>query len=196
MTDEKLYPWGGKFERGDEKQAVAVVTLSETIDLPKDLVAVYGPMKTENLGVEKVIANIISNPNIRFVIVAGREVRGHRSGDSIVSLHKNGLDENNRVRGTKSAIPYIENLPSEAVARFRQQVEVVDLIDVEDTKQIIHTINDCLKKNPGSFGEAYITPHLDTEKTGEIASTDFALHNKVDLDPWGVIHAIKFEEDT
>ena len=191
----QLYPWGGKFERGDDKKSVAVVTLSETIPLPKDRVAVYGPMKTENLGVEKVIANVISNPNIRFVIVAGREVTGHRSGDSIVSLHRNGVDESNRVVGAKSAIPYIENLPREAIERFRKQVKVINLIDVEDPKKIIAEVEECLAKNAGSFGEPYITPYVTAEKTGEIVSTDFALHSRVDLDPWGVIHTIKFKED-
>jgi tetrahydromethanopterin S-methyltransferase subunit A len=194
VSEEKIYPWGGKFVRCDDKKPVAVVTLSETIDLPKDKVAVYGPMKTENLGVEKVVANVISNPFIRHLIVCGREVQGHRSGDSIVSLHKNGLDETNRVVGAKSAIPYIENIPREAVERFRRQVEVINLIGVEDQKKIMPEVEKCLAKNAKTFGEPYITPHVNAEKTGEIASTDFALHSRVDLDPWGVIHAIRFKE--
>ena len=66
-----IYPWGGRMEVGSIGSCVALVTLGDRIDFPRDNVAVYGPMKTENLGVEKVVANIISNPNIRFLIVCG-----------------------------------------------------------------------------------------------------------------------------
>ncbi len=44
-------------------------------------------IKTENLGLEKVIANIISNPNIRFILLCGTEVKGHLSGQTLAALH-------------------------------------------------------------------------------------------------------------
>jgi tetrahydromethanopterin S-methyltransferase subunit A len=174
-------------EVGNMKSCVALVSLSDRIDFPKEKVAVYGAMKTENLGVEKVVANIISNPNIRFLIVCGNEVRGHRSGDSIVSLHKNGIDDNNRVVGAKSAIPYIENLPEEAIERFQKQVEVVDLIDVTDVRKILSVIDECLSRNPGSFGTPFFVAPAVRERQKEAIHTDFALHARVDLDEYGII---------
>ena len=44
--------------------------------------ALCGPCKTENLGLEKVIANVIANPNIRFMLFCGTEVKGHLSGQT------------------------------------------------------------------------------------------------------------------
>jgi tetrahydromethanopterin S-methyltransferase subunit A len=35
------------------------------------------------LGIEKLTANIISNPNIRYLIVTGMEVKGHITGQAI-----------------------------------------------------------------------------------------------------------------
>ena len=57
--------------------------------------AIAGPCKTENLGIEKVVANIISNPNIRFLILAGAEVQGHITGQSFKALHENGAEDSN-----------------------------------------------------------------------------------------------------
>ena len=174
-----IYPWGGKFTEGCRSKPAAVVLLSELVGLREEDVAVWGPLKTENLGIEKVVANTVSNPNIRFIIVAGREVRGHRSGDAIVSLHAKGLDESNRIKGCASAIPYIENLPAEALERFRQQVEVINLIDVEDAGKVNKAIAECLKNNPGRFGEPLIVPHVREEKVGDIGSTSVALHSRL-----------------
>ncbi|MCX6695008.1 MAG: tetrahydromethanopterin S-methyltransferase subunit A [Candidatus Altiarchaeota archaeon] len=183
----KLYPWGGKMEFGNEESCVALVTLSDRMDFSREKVAVYGSMKTENLGVEKVVANVISNPRIRFLIVCGNEVRGHRSGDSILSLHRSGVDESNRVVGAKSAIPYIENLPRGAIDRFRTQVDVVDLIDVTDEARILSVIDECLSRNPGSFGEPFIVEQVAKEQRREVLHTDFALHAGIDLDEYGVV---------
>ena len=76
---EKYYPWGGEFTTFKKNGSVAVVLLN--IDYtPPSKVAIYGPLKTENIGIEKIVANVISNPHIRYLIVCGDEIRGHRSG--------------------------------------------------------------------------------------------------------------------
>ena len=71
--------------------------------------AICGSCKTENLGLEKVIANIISNPNIRFLLLCGTEVKGHLAGQTFAALHKGGVKDG-RVVGAEGAIPFIENL--------------------------------------------------------------------------------------
>ena len=186
-----LYPWGGRFVEGNPRSPVAVVTLSDEFELPADKVALFGSMKTENLGVEKVVANIVSNPAVRFLIVCGQEVRGHRSGDSIVSLHRSGLDGNNRVVGARSAIPFIENLPLEAIDRFRRQVEVVDLTGVCDVKAIVEAVDGCAGRNPGLFGEPMIVEHAVRENVVEAFHGDRALHASLDVDLYGVVKTQK-----
>ena len=63
----------GDYIVGDPESPVAVTTLaSHNEDIPAAAgAAIAGPCKTENLGIEKVVANIISNPNIRFLILCG-----------------------------------------------------------------------------------------------------------------------------
>ena len=132
-----LDPWPpvrGDYRLGDPRAKVAVVTLASTFH-PSGA-AISGPCKTENLGLEKIVANVISNCNIRVLIVCGAESKGHLPGNTLLALHKNGIDENGRIIGSKGAIPFIQNLSREAIERFNRQVELVDRIGLEDIEEI------------------------------------------------------------
>jgi tetrahydromethanopterin S-methyltransferase subunit A len=160
----------GEFDVGDAKSCVAVATAgSHFSQFPiKAGAAIAGPFKTENLGIEKIVANVISNPNIRFVIICGSEVKGHISGDALECLHKYGLKEG-RIVNAKGAIPFIENLDDKAVKRFQEQVQTVYMIDVEDEAKITAAIKDCIAKDPGAFaGE----PMLLTIKEKEVGAEE------------------------
>ena len=140
----------GEFTVGDETNQIVLVTLASSIDVSGviDRIAISGTMKTENIGIEKVIANIISNPNIRYLIVCGAEVHGHLAGDAFLAIHRSGIDEKNRIIGASGAIPFISNLSSKEVDRFREQVEIIDLVNVEDIEQIKQAIDACAPKEP------------------------------------------------
>ena len=142
----------GEFDVGDAKSCVAVATAGSHFSLfpIKAGAAISGPFKTENLGIEKIVANTISNPNIRFIIICGSEVKGHISGDALECLHKFGLKEG-RIVNAKGAIPFIENLDDAAVKRFQEQVQTIYMIDVEDEAKITAAIKDCIAKDPGAF---------------------------------------------
>ena len=155
-----------------------------------DDIAIAGPMKTENLGVEKVVANVLSNPRIRFLIVAGEEVRGHRSGDTIMALHRGGVDEKGRVRGARGAVPFIENLDEGAIVRFAQQVELVDMVGETDPEAIARKAGELRLKDPGSFGEPYLVIQVeDAGKGGGMSAVtgSLALHNTIIVDPYGEV---------
>jgi tetrahydromethanopterin S-methyltransferase subunit A len=85
---------------------------------------------------EKIVANVISNSNIRFLIVCGVESKGHLPGNTLLALHKNGIDEKGRIIGSKGAIPFIQNLSVQAVERFQRQVKLIDRIGLEDMNEI------------------------------------------------------------
>jgi len=132
-------PVRGDYRVGDSRRGVAVVTLASRLDIRG--AAIVGTCKTENLGVEKIVTNLISNPNIRYLIVCGAESRGHLPGDAIVSLHRNGIDGSGRIIGAAGAIPFIQNLQREAVERFRRQIIVVDMRGVEDIAEIERAVD-------------------------------------------------------
>ena len=143
----------GEYEIGDPNNPVAVTTLGSHLSGAPHLDAgasITGPCKTENIGIEKLVANIISNPNIRFFLVTGSEVKGHLTGDAFMQFHANGTQEN-RIVGAAGAIPYIENLTEEAIARLQEQVEIIDMIGTEDQGQITAKIKELAGRDPGAF---------------------------------------------
>ena len=154
----------GDYIVGDPESPVAVTTLASHIEADLTGAAIAGPCKTENLGIEKVVANIISNPNIRFLILAGAEVQGHITGQSFKALHENGADpDKKKIIGATGAIPFVEKVPLEGVERFQQQLELVDLIDTEDIGTIQAKINECVEKDSGAFEAEPIVMEVDEE---------------------------------
>ncbi len=184
MSD--LYPWGGKYRTGSAESPVAVVTLNTDFDFPEDKVAIWGKMKTENLGIEKVIANVISNPNIRFLIICGEEIRGHNSGNSLKAVIKNGIDDNGKIIEAPGAVPYIENISKEAVERFRDQISVIDKIDITEKEKILDVINSKLEENLGRFDDPFIAIRIKNEEKSKLEA-DLALHASLKISPWGKI---------
>ncbi len=143
----------GDFHSGDANSPVAVVTMGSHLDeqgICDGGAALCGSCKTENLGLEKVIANIISNPNIRFMLCCGTEVKGHLSGQTMVALHKGGVKDG-RVVGAEGAIPFIENLNDAAIKRFQEQIEVVNIMESEDVGAIKAKIGELTARDPGAF---------------------------------------------
>ena len=170
MVDKKAPADGwpvisGDYVVGDPESPVAVTTLASHIEAELTGAAIAGPCKTENLGIEKVVANIISNPNIRFLILAGAEVQGHITGQSIQALYDNGADpDKKKITGATGAIPFVENVPLEGIERFQQQLEIVDLIDTEDIGTIQSKINECVEKDPGALEADPIVMEVDEEE--------------------------------
>jgi tetrahydromethanopterin S-methyltransferase subunit A len=143
----------GEFNSGDASSCVAVVTMGSHLD-EKGLcdagAAICGSCMTENLGIEKVIVNVISDPNIRFIITCGTEVKGHLAGQTFKALHANGVKEG-RVVKAQGAIPFIENLKDDAIKRFQEQVKIVDIMETEDNGAIKAKIAELKAQDPGAF---------------------------------------------
>jgi tetrahydromethanopterin S-methyltransferase subunit A len=136
--DDDWPPLRGDYTIGDPEGHVAVATLASQLHVKG--AALSGPCKTENLGIEKIVANVISNSNIRILLICGIESRGHLPGNTIIALHQNGIDEAGRIIGSKGAIPFIQNISPEAIRRFQDQIEVIDrtgLVDEEEIERLI-----------------------------------------------------------
>ena len=185
IMNDKYYPWGGEFTTCQPDGCVAVVLLNISYTPPKD-VAIFGFLKTENIGIEKIVANVISNPNIRYLIVCGDDIRGHRCGKSLVALNKNGIDEKHKIVDAPGAIPYIENLNEKAIKRFCKQIEIIDLIGIVEGNVIDKKIKECNDKSPGSFGEPYIAIQIKPE-ANVILDDKRALHSKIVVNYLGKI---------
>jgi tetrahydromethanopterin S-methyltransferase subunit A len=91
-------------------------------------VAIAGRVYTPNLGIEKIILNVTSNPAIRFLVLCGRESPVFRPGQALRALLRDGVTPEHRIIGAEGHLPVLRNIGFERIERFRRQVELVDLI--------------------------------------------------------------------
>lgn len=152
--------------------AVAVCTLTDDALMAKiasandPSVAIVGTMFTENLGIERLVENVLGNPNIRFVIVCGSDSGqqiGHLAGQSFVALSRNGMDERRKIIGARGKRPRIQNLTNDALEHFRRTVEVIDLIGVLDIAAIGQKVTELARRNidpAPAFAGKDIVPHV------------------------------------
>ena len=99
-------------------------------------VSIVGKTETENIGIEKLIKNTITNPNIKVLLLCGIESNGHCSGQSLISLIENGVDETMRIIGSPGKKPILNNTTLEEAEIFRKQVRIFDMIGTEDVETI------------------------------------------------------------
>ena len=139
-------PVVGEYSVLDPTVQVAVVTLT-SLDLGKQLadqkphgLAIVGKLETENIGIDKLIKNVIANPNLRYLLIAGEDSQGHQSGQTLLALSLNGVDENGRVIGSTGKRPVLRNVTQEEIAAFRMQIQMVDLIGCLDIERITQAI--------------------------------------------------------
>jgi len=105
--------------------------------------AIVGTMRTENLGIERLIRNVLANPNIRWLLLCGDDTRqlvGHLPGQSLQSLFANGLDDKQRIIGAKGKRPFLKNLTPEHVRVFKEQVQLVTMIGEQDAGRIAQAV--------------------------------------------------------
>jgi tetrahydromethanopterin S-methyltransferase subunit A len=135
-------PEEGRYVRGNDYSPVAVCVILDTFDfaIPAELnelvmagtdsgAALSGMLQTENIGLEKMVCNIVANPNIRYIVLCGRESAGHLPGESLLALKQNGVTETKQIIGTKAPTPHLYNIPLELIERFRNQiVSVINLL--------------------------------------------------------------------
>ncbi|RJP32791.1 MAG: tetrahydromethanopterin S-methyltransferase subunit A [Actinobacteria bacterium] len=142
--------------------------------------ALSGTLQTENIGLEKIVCNVVANPNIRYFILGGPESEGHLTGDAVKALLANGVDEKGHILGTDSPHPYLYNIPPELIERFRKQVNLVDLQFQGDPGLIRQAVWSCYQEEPVDFrGQtlydtgAYPEPALSGKITWKV------------MQPWG-----------
>jgi tetrahydromethanopterin S-methyltransferase subunit A len=168
-------PEQGRYVRGNDYSPVAVCVILDTFDfsIPPELnelvmcaadtgAALSGMLQTENLGLEKMICNIVANPNIRYIVLCGRESTGHLPGEALLALKQNGIDEAKRIIGSRALTPHLSNIPTELIDRFNQQiVSIINLLckpgerDIKvpglNPKIVEEAVRSCYQENPTPF---------------------------------------------
>ncbi len=181
-------PEEGRYLRGNDRSPVAVVVVLNHAEdkIPREIealvrvgleagAALSGTVQTENIGFEKIICNIIANPNIRWAVLTGPESEGHLTGEAFKALLANGVDEKKRIVGTSAPHPLLFNLPLEFIERFRAQVELIDLQFKGTPETVRQAVWSCYQEESIGFeGQevydlgAYPEPPLSGRITGRV----------------------------
>lgn len=107
-------------------------------------VSVVGALQTENLGIERIIENVVANPHIRVLLLCGEDTPGrvgHFPGQSLLSLVEQGIDGRRRIIGARGRRPVLRNVSMELVERFRAQVSLVDNRGEENVERVVQLAN-------------------------------------------------------
>jgi len=156
-------PEEGRYLRGNDYSPAAVIIIltTDAEEIPPGIeklvrtgvetgAALSGTLQTANIGIEKIICNIVANPNIRYLILGGPESEGHKTGDAIKALLKNGIDEKKNIIGTTGLTAVLHNVPAEFIKRFREQLTLVDC-QFQDESVIRKAVWSCFQENPVEF---------------------------------------------
>ncbi|MEM3012626.1 MAG: tetrahydromethanopterin S-methyltransferase subunit A [Candidatus Hadarchaeales archaeon] len=165
-------PEEGRYLRGNDYSPVAVCAILDTYDfrIPPELLrlvevgveagaALAGTLQTENIGIEKLVANVVANPNLRYLVLCWRESQGHLPAHSLLQLVEKGVanDKRRTILGSRAPAPYLPNLPLRSIERFRKQITIVNLISEEeprrgmDPENVKKAVWACLQEKPVEF---------------------------------------------
>jgi tetrahydromethanopterin S-methyltransferase subunit A len=126
----------------DKDRTVAVSTLA-SITLAEELaqhkphgLAIVGKTETENIGIDKVIKNIVTSPTLRYLLVTGLDPKGHYPGKTLVALAHHGVDDHGRVIDSPGKRPILRNVSEAEIRTFRTQVHVIDMVGCASADEI------------------------------------------------------------
>jgi tetrahydromethanopterin S-methyltransferase subunit A len=161
----------GRYLRGNDfsPAAVVIILTTDPEEIPPEIehlvrtgvesgAALSGTLQTANIGIEKIICNIVANPNIRFLILGGPESEGHKTGDAMKALFRNGVDDKKRIIGTTGLTAVLYNVPIEFIQRFREQLTLIDC-QFQDESVIRKAVWSCFQEKPVEFrGQSLCDP--------------------------------------
>ena len=145
----------GAYVVGESQGQVAVCTLTSNqlfaplAELPG--VAIAGRVYSANLGIEKMIANVIANPCIRFLLVCGKESPYFQAGQALCALMSNGVALDGRILQATGHMPELSHINRSSVEHFRQQVELVNCVGETDLEKLAATIRELSSRKPAAY---------------------------------------------
>jgi tetrahydromethanopterin S-methyltransferase subunit A len=98
-------------------------------------ILIVGRLLSENRGIDTLVRFTLKHPELRYIILCGRDVKGHQSGQALLSLHRNGIGKDGRIVGAAGPHPFSTHSQTE-IESFRKQIIIYDLIGFEDLKSI------------------------------------------------------------
>ena len=89
---------------------------------------IAGRLLSENKGIDSLLKYLHETPQIKTILVCGKEVSGHRAGHSLLQLHKNGIDKNKKIINSSSPDPYL-TISESKIHHFQNHTTLINLIN-------------------------------------------------------------------
>ncbi|HEU4468634.1 MAG TPA: hypothetical protein VFR61_06335 [Nitrososphaeraceae archaeon] len=106
--------------------------------------AIVGRLLSENKGIEDIINYCIVHKELEHLIICGKDSRGHRAGDSLIALSKNGMTKEGIIIESKSPRPQLRSSYQE-VEIFRERITVHNLIEETDLNRIRSCVDEIIQ---------------------------------------------------
>jgi tetrahydromethanopterin S-methyltransferase subunit A len=154
--EERKNSWphvAGEYTVLDKSAPVAVSVLASTpleeklAQLKPTGLCIIGKTETENIGIDKIVKNVITNPALKYLIIAGKDSEGHQAGKTLLALWENGVDNNMRIIGSAGRRPILKNVSVSDVNRFRKQIEIDNQIGCKNVKTLSNRIKELSRKH-------------------------------------------------
>ena len=131
-----------------EGNSVAICTLSSihllhaiaNSDDIMNRILIVGRLFSENKGLDKLINFTVKHPALHHIIICGKEVRGHKTGQALISVHRNGATKEGRIIGAIGPHPFLTCSQTD-IELFRRQTKIYDLMDNEDLNTINYIVS-------------------------------------------------------
>src|SRR5437588_270331 len=143
---EVLIPIKHEYYIGDGK-SVAICTVSslallQAIAKTDDInrILIVGRLLSENKGLDTLVRFTLKQSALLYLVVRGKDVRGHQSGQALLSLHRNGVTRDGKIIGANGPHPFLTCL-QEDIESFRKQIMICDLIGCEDLETVKATLS-------------------------------------------------------
>jgi tetrahydromethanopterin S-methyltransferase subunit A len=98
-------------------------------------VFLVGRLLSENRGIDNLLETIHKYPQLRYLILCGRDVKGHMPGQALISLSNYGTKEDGIIVGARGSNPTLKST-KEAISYFRTNIKIVDLIGSRDIREL------------------------------------------------------------
>jgi tetrahydromethanopterin S-methyltransferase subunit A len=128
---------------------IGICTLS-SLDLLKEIknnqeimnkISIVGRLLSENKGLDEIIKFTINNKSLKYLLLCGEEVKGHLSGQTLIALKRNGIDQNKRIINAAAPYPFLACSDDE-IEYFRHHINIINKIGLKDIYKIKDTVFD------------------------------------------------------
>ena len=167
MADSAPYP--DEVTLGDPASPVGLCTLWSRQErilraVPRELYAACGNLYSL-WGISVLIRSVLARPSLRYLVLCGIDYAG--TGAALLTLVEQGPGPEGALPGTDARLD--PDLDAAAVARFRQQVTLVDLRGCTDGARVAETIRELLAS--GEFNIPSRTGHIMARSGRDVRSS-------------------------